>query len=75
MEHGNGDGDGYFYNSELFMFRRICKFSFMTFIYLKIFYCHENVHNNCVYICDVYVQDMLIAGIGTFNYNITIIFL
>ncbi len=42
---------------------------------LKCFIVHQNVRNNCVYICDVYVQDMLIAGTGTFNYNITIIFL
>ncbi len=32
---GNGECRGYFYNSELFMFRRICKFIFVTFIYLK----------------------------------------
>ncbi len=50
-ETSNGECHGYFYNSELFMFRRICKFSFVTFIYLKKFIIHQNVHNNCVYVC------------------------
>jgi hypothetical protein len=36
---------------------------------------HQNVHINSVDMCDVYVQDMLIGGIGTFHYHVIIIFL
>jgi hypothetical protein len=49
---------------------------FLDFLNVLILYIvQQNVHINNVDMCDVYVQDMLIAGIGTLHYHVIIIFL
>jgi hypothetical protein len=36
---------------------------------------HQNVHNNNLNTCcDVYMQDIFVAGIGTLHHHVTIMF-
>jgi hypothetical protein len=60
---------------KMFMFKGICIKLYGFLKYFKNSIPHQNVHNNNVNTCcHVYMQNILIAGIGTFNYHVTIIF-
>ncbi len=75
MEHGSVEHHGCFYSNENVYVKGICIKLYGFLKYFKNSIPHQNVHNNNVNTCcHVYMQNILIAGIGTFNYHVTIIF-
>jgi hypothetical protein len=56
------------------MFNGIC-IKFYGFLkFFNMVYCTPKCSYQCVDMCDVYVQDMLIGGIGTLHYHFSIIY-